>query len=162
MLSRIGRAGRKVVCRFLTAQASILLNAIWFILPWKHSWGGFLGQGQVIITYGNKNVGSSCPISLFRETQRTCSFLCKLPPPSPQERNPVNRRVFVGYYDWSDLAAAAAVSSHLPPSREETHKDFIFIKQRNLHWDGEEKGKPLTPETIHFIIFWMRVDISTR
>ena len=48
-----------------------------------------LGQGQVIITYGNKNVGSSHPISLFRETQRTCNTLCKLPPPSSQERNPV-------------------------------------------------------------------------
>ena len=31
-----------------------------------------LGQGQVVITYGDKNVGSSCPIPLFRATQRTC------------------------------------------------------------------------------------------
>ena len=31
-----------------------------------------LGQGQVVITYGNKNVGSSRPIPLFRATQRTC------------------------------------------------------------------------------------------
>lgn len=101
-----------------------------------------LGQGQVIITYGNKNVGSSHPISLFRETQRTCNTLCKLPPPSSQERNPVNRGVFIAYLP----------SSHLPPSREETHKDFTFIKQTNLHWEGEEKGKPLAPEVIHFII----------